>query len=85
MFMPVSVMTGYFSTQITDLQDVYTAKTYWACFAVVIIVSFLFLLCFGFISHTLEGGDVYRSMTDATLLLPRRAFGALRGARGGKE
>ena len=29
LFMPVSVLTGYFSTQIDDLQHVYTAETYW--------------------------------------------------------
>ncbi|KAL9103790.1 MAG: hypothetical protein Q9163_001199 [Psora crenata] len=35
LFMPVSLMTGYFSVQIADLEGVYTAKTYWVCFAVI--------------------------------------------------
>ena len=81
MFMPVSVMTGYFSTQIKDLQDIYTAKTYWVCFAITIFISFLFLVGFGVISHTLEGGVVYQSLTDATFKLPRKALVALKGKR----
>jgi hypothetical protein len=36
-------MTSYFSTQITDLQGVYTAKDYWATFAVIMFLSFIAL------------------------------------------
>jgi hypothetical protein len=34
-------MTGYFSVQIDDLQGVYSYKTYWACFGVVVGLSIL--------------------------------------------
>lgn len=40
-FLPVSLMTGYFSVQIEDLQGVYTAKTYWVTFAIIMSFSFL--------------------------------------------
>ena len=61
--MPVSLMTAYFSTQIEDLQGAYTSTTYWACFAVIMAFSFLFLVVFGVLSNTLEGKPIYRSMT----------------------
>lgn len=63
LFMPVSLMTGYFSTQIEDLQGIYTAKTYWICFAVIMTLSFLVLVSFGYYSGTVEGKPVYRSLT----------------------
>lgn len=36
-------MTSYFSTQIQDLQDIYTAETYWVSFAVIVSISFIAL------------------------------------------
>lgn len=63
LFMPVSLMTGYFSVQIDDLSGLYTAKTYWVSFAVIMALSFVFLLVFGMISDTVEGGTIYRSFT----------------------
>ena len=67
LFMPVSLMTGYFSTQIQDVQGIYTAKTYWICFAVIMALSFVFLLVFGVLSGTLEGKPIYRSLTETVL------------------
>ena len=78
LFMPVSLMTGYFSTQIQELQGAYTAQTYWASFAVIVTLSLLFLACFGAISKTLEGGMLYRSITDASLALPKKAIKAIK-------
>lgn len=79
LFMPVSVLTGYFSTQIKDLQDVYTARTYWISFAVTVVLSVMFLFLFGLISHTLEGGIIYTTIVQATLQRVRRMF--MRGNR----
>jgi hypothetical protein len=36
-------MTSYFSTQISDLQGVYTSNTYWISFAVIMFLSFVAL------------------------------------------
>jgi magnesium-transporting ATPase (P-type) len=52
LFLPVSLMTSYFSIQISELQGVYTAKTYWVTFAVIMVLSFLALFLF---SSLLEG------------------------------
>lgn len=57
-FLPVSLMTSYFSVQISDLQGVYTVKDYWYSFAGVMGGSFLALFFFGrllmWISETLD-------------------------------
>ena len=74
LFLPVSLMTAYFSTQISDLQGVYTATTYWACFAVVIGLSFIFLFGFGWISDNLEGKVIYRSMTRTVYDAGKQAY-----------
>lgn len=46
LFLPVSLMTSYFSVQIPDLTNSYTGKTYWYSFAVVMCISFSFLFFF---------------------------------------
>ena len=74
LFMPVSLMTGYFSVQIPELTNVYSAKTYWICFAVIMFLSFLFLVVFGIISHTLEGGLIYKSFTEAVIGHSKKAI-----------
>lgn len=39
-------MTSYFSVQIKELDGVYTVKTYWVTFAVVMVLSFVALFMF---------------------------------------
>ena len=56
-------MTAYFSTQIQDLQNIYTAKTYWLSFLVITILSVLFVVAFGVASDTVEGRTIYKSLT----------------------
>jgi len=56
-------MTAYFSVQLPEIQQKYSLKTYWLCFMVVSILSILFLVVFGAITHTLEGKTVYQSIT----------------------
>ncbi|KFY11666.1 hypothetical protein V492_04335 [Pseudogymnoascus sp. VKM F-4246] len=46
LFLPVSLMTSYFSVQIKELDGVYTVKTYWVTFAVVMVLSFVALFMF---------------------------------------
>ena len=73
--MPVSLMTAYFSVQIDDLQGAYTSTTYWACFAVIMTLSFIFLLVFGKLSNTMEGKIIYKSMTETFIDSSRRVLG----------
>ncbi|RDW88942.1 hypothetical protein BP6252_00974 [Coleophoma cylindrospora] len=58
LFLPVSLMTSYFSVQINDLAGVYTARDYWSAFAVIMSISFIsiFLLSKSlmWITETLE-------------------------------
>ncbi|TVY85132.1 hypothetical protein LSUE1_G000421 [Lachnellula suecica] len=46
LFLPVGLMTSYFSVQIADLQDVYTSKDYWYSFAVIMSISVVALFFF---------------------------------------
>lgn len=46
LFLPVSLMTSYFSVQIQELEGVYTVKTYWVTFAVVMVLSVAALFMF---------------------------------------
>ncbi|OXV06713.1 hypothetical protein Egran_05520 [Elaphomyces granulatus] len=61
-FLPVSLMTAYFSTQIQDLQSTFTTRSYWISFAVVISLSLGLLTLFGYASGTVEGRVIYRSV-----------------------
>ncbi|KAF8867211.1 hypothetical protein BDZ45DRAFT_710207 [Acephala macrosclerotiorum] len=59
LFLPVGLMTSYFSIQISDLQGVYTSKDYWYAFAVIMTFSFLALFFFSrllmWCTETLDG------------------------------
>ena len=78
LFLPVSLMTGYFSVQIADIQGLYTVKTYWLCFLVIAVLSILFLVIFGFASDTVEGRTVYRSLWRTFVDASRAAIGRRR-------
>lgn len=62
LFMPVSLMTAYFSTQIEDLQGIYTSRTYWVSFGVILFLTIVALVIFGVASDTVEGKTIYRSL-----------------------
>jgi hypothetical protein len=78
MFLPVSLMTGYFSVQIADLAGVYTVKTYWLCFLVIAVLTFGFLVIFGVASDTVEGRTVYKSLARTFLDFAKAAIGRKR-------
>jgi len=81
LFMPVSLMTGYFSVQIADLTGKYTSTTYWVAFAVIMTLSFVFLVVFGKLSGTVEGKAIYRSCTQLFLTKSRSKISARRGKK----
>ncbi|KAL4976317.1 hypothetical protein BDW66DRAFT_135164 [Aspergillus desertorum] len=62
LFLPVSLMTGYFSTELAGVKGVYTKVQYWVAFAVIMILSIALLVLFGWISDTVEGKPIYRSL-----------------------
>ncbi len=78
-------MTGYFGVEIADLNQYWTAETYWYAFAGVASISFLCLFFFGrllmFFSETLDdmgtkAGKLFQAGTMKVLRwLPRRAKG----------
>ncbi|KAL2847988.1 hypothetical protein BJX68DRAFT_106916 [Aspergillus pseudodeflectus] len=62
LFLPVSLMTGYFSTELEGVKGVYTQVEYWVSFAVIMVLSIILLSLFGYVSDTVEGKTIYRSM-----------------------
>jgi Mg2+ and Co2+ transporter CorA len=60
LFMPVSLMTAYFSCQLADVE--FTVKSYWTWFAGVLSVSIAGLVGFSLLSGTMEGRLYYRTL-----------------------
>ncbi|OQD85655.1 hypothetical protein PENANT_c009G07250 [Penicillium antarcticum] len=54
LFLPVSLMSAYFSTELVGVKGGYTKTDYWASFAVIFLVSILLLTVFGYASDTVE-------------------------------
>ncbi len=57
-FMPVTLMTGYFSIQFANVE--FTMKSYWWAFVVVLVVSLALLFLFSFLSGSFEHGIIMR-------------------------
>ncbi|KAJ5117022.1 hypothetical protein N7456_001370 [Penicillium angulare] len=62
LFLPVSLMTAYFSTELQGVKGGYTKIDYWASFAVIFFLTLVLLTLFGFASDTVEGKTIYRSL-----------------------
>ena len=75
LFLPVSLMTSYFSTQIQDLH--YTQKIYWTAFAVIMSLTYGLLAFFGYISGTVEGNIIYQPLSTRLLNVLKGFYRAL--------
>ncbi|KAH8426045.1 uncharacterized protein LDX57_003785 [Aspergillus melleus] len=62
LFLPVSLMTGYFSTELKGVKHVYTTVQYWVSFGVIMFLSIVMLAMFGYLSDTIEGKTIYKSL-----------------------
>ncbi|KAL4934722.1 uncharacterized protein BDV17DRAFT_13333 [Aspergillus undulatus] len=62
LFLPVSLMTAYFSTELEGVKGVYNQVQYWVSFAVIMVLSIVLLVLFGYVSDTVEGKTVYSSL-----------------------
>lgn len=74
LFLPVSLMTGYFSVSFGDTVT-FSLAAYWAAFAIIFGLSFISLVLFGKLSGTVEGNMVYKSVGRAMWELSKRLFG----------
>ena len=54
LFLPLSLLTAYFSIQIGNIQSIYSLRTYWLSFMVVSVLSIMFLVVYGIKTKTLE-------------------------------
>jgi hypothetical protein len=69
LFLPVSLMTGYFSVQLDEINKLYSLRTYWVCFLVVGILTIFLLASFNIASDKVKGKIIYKSLT-RTLFTP---------------
>ena len=76
LFLPVSLMTAYFSTQLDGVN--FTVAKYWIAFGVIFFISFVALLLFGRASGTVEGKMIYESLGH---LVWKKAMGLMRRTR----
>ena len=79
-FLPISLMTAYFSTQLRDLPNAYSQRDYWIIFAVLSAITLGFLTLFSYLSGTMEGPVIYQSLTDSVF---KKIFG--RGLHSGEK
>lgn len=61
LFMPVSLMTAYFSCQLENVE--FTLSSYWISFAAILGASVVLLILFGIFSGTMEGQMIYKSLS----------------------
>ena len=79
-FLPISLMTAYFSMQLRDLPNAYSQRDYWIIFAVLSAITLGFLASFSYLSGTMEGSVIYQSLTESVF---KKIFG--RGLHPGKK
>ena len=60
LFLPVSLMTGYFSMQLVGVE--YSVQTYWVSFLVCFFLSWLALFLFGLFNGHIQTLEVFKSM-----------------------
>ncbi|KAM3071193.1 hypothetical protein ACMFMF_007668 [Clarireedia jacksonii] len=87
LFLPVSLMTSYFSTQLSGIDNKYTFTDYWVGFAVVVSASFVCLFFFSkmlmWVSETLDswGKEIGKVLRHWTVGCLRRMERRKRGAK----
>lgn len=69
LFLPVSLMTGYFGVSLEAVSRLYSVKTYWVSFAIVGALTTLLLLSLNLANNKVSGRLDYQSLT--TKLLQR--------------
>ncbi|KAJ5147270.1 uncharacterized protein N7443_001137 [Penicillium atrosanguineum] len=85
LFLPVSLMTAYFSTELQGVKGGYTKVDYWTSFAVIFVVSIVLLMLFGKASDTVEGKTIYRSLVKTFFRSGRERAARISGLGRGRE
>lgn len=60
LFLPVSLMTSYFSTQLIGVE--YSVQTYWVSFTVLLVLSWIGLFLFGVMNGNVQTVEVFKGM-----------------------
>ncbi|KAI9814673.1 MAG: hypothetical protein M1826_002180 [Phylliscum demangeonii] len=70
LFLPVSLMTSYFSTQLQDVH--YTLRTYWSAFGVIVGLSLFLLVVFSLVSGMMDSKIVNLPISRRLYLASKR-------------
>ena len=62
LFLPVSIMTAYFTIPLSGGEAEYSPAQYWVAFAVLIAVTYMILWVFGQLSDTQDTKTIYESV-----------------------
>jgi hypothetical protein len=82
-FVPLTLITGYFSMQLKDLQGVYRQRDFWGASGVFMFITILVLYTIGKATDTMEGARVWRGFKAVWLgcFGKKRAQRTRRGSR----
>ncbi|GME51278.1 Adp-ribosylation factor protein [Neofusicoccum parvum] len=83
LFMPVSIMAAYFSCQFEGQE--FTVRQFWTWFGVVVGVSLVGLFVFSFVSGTMEGKMLYKSMSASMMDMSKKWWGKKKSERAGRR
>ncbi|KAF8538530.1 hypothetical protein BDD12DRAFT_841972 [Trichophaea hybrida] len=61
-FLPLTLVTGYFSMQFKSITDKYTERTFWGAGGVAVTITFLILYTVGKSTRTIEFGIMWKSI-----------------------
>ncbi|KAF8252630.1 hypothetical protein K440DRAFT_631497 [Wilcoxina mikolae CBS 423.85] len=61
-FLPLTLVTGYFSMQLKGISDKYTERTFWGAGGVAVTITFLILYTVGKSTGTIEFGIMWKSI-----------------------
>jgi len=84
LFLPVSLMTGYFGVSLEAVSRLYSVKTYWASFAIVGALTTLLLLSLDLANSKVSGKLDYQSLTTKLLRRVKRKGSELHEKTGKK-
>lgn len=71
LFLPVSLMMSYFSTQLAGVE--YSVQTFWISFAIVFFASWFALFLFGLFNNNVQTTEVLKGLWKGFKALAKRA------------
>jgi Mg2+ and Co2+ transporter CorA len=84
LFLPLTLITGYFSMQLKDMDD-YTQAHFWAASGIFVVLMILILYTVGKSTDTLETGVIWKSVKEMWFPCLGRRKKKKKGGKGGRR